>query len=83
VNQNRETGFALLIVLWTLVLISFLVAQLSGAARTEIRISDNLAANAATQVAADGGIYAAIFNRLDPRHDLRWIIRASTGLAWG
>jgi len=69
---RREHGFALLIVLWTLVLISFLVTQLSAAARTEIRISGNLAANAAAQAAADGAIYEAIFNLSDPRAERRW-----------
>ena len=52
----RSRGFALLIVLWTLVLIAFVVAQVTAAGRTEIRIAGNLAANAAAQAAADGAI---------------------------
>jgi len=65
-------GFALIIVLWTLVLIAFIVVHLTSSGRTEIRIASNLMANAAAQAAADGAIYAAIFNLSDPRPDQRW-----------
>ncbi len=58
----RDGGFALVIVLWTLVLIAFLVARLSTAGSVEIQIAANLAANAAAQTAADGAIFQAIFN---------------------
>ena len=71
-DADRQRGFALLIVLWTLVLISFLAAQLAGAARTEGRIAGNLRANAVAQAAADGAIYEAIFRLSDPRSDPRW-----------
>jgi general secretion pathway protein K len=68
----RESGFALLIVLWVLVLIAFIVAHLAGAGRTEIRIASNLVANARAQAAADGAIFAAIFNQSDPSPGDRW-----------
>src|SRR6266700_789969 len=67
-----QRGFALLIVLWVLVLIAFLTAHVTATGRTEIRIAGNLAANAAAQAAADGAIYQSIFNLLDPRQDERW-----------
>jgi Tfp pilus assembly protein PilX len=59
---RRNGGFALIIVLWTLVLIGFIVAHLTASGRTEIRIAGNLVANSASQAAADGAIFEAIFN---------------------
>src|SRR5438309_10053602 len=69
---RRNGGFALIIVLWTLVLIGFIVAHLSASGRTEIRIAGNLVANSASQAAADGAIFEAIFNLSDPRPEQRW-----------
>ena len=40
--ERSSAGFALLIVLWTLVLIAFLVLHLTASGRTEIRIASNL-----------------------------------------
>jgi general secretion pathway protein K len=70
--RRRSGGFALLVVLWTLVLIAFIVAHLTASGRTEIQIAGNLAANAAAEAADDGAIFAAIFNQLDPNPDQRW-----------
>ena|SRR5262249_24006792 len=73
-SQNgRNRGFALLIVLWTLVLIAFVIAHVTATARSELRIAGNLKANAVAQAAADGAIYEAIFNLADPRQDQRWL----------
>jgi len=69
---DRERGFALLICLWSLVLIAFIVAHVTTAGRSEVRIADNLATNAAAQAAADGAIFQAIFNQAEPRPDQRW-----------
>jgi general secretion pathway protein K len=72
--RDRERGFALLIVLWTLVLIAFVVGQVATSGRIETRIASNLAANAVAQAAADGAIYGAIFHLADPQTDRRWLI---------
>jgi general secretion pathway protein K len=72
VRRRRSRGFALLVVLWTLVLISFIVAQVTASGRSEIRIADNLVDNAVAQAAADGAISEAIFNLSNPRQDQRW-----------
>src|SRR5712671_1098147 len=56
---RRNSGFALIIVLWTLVLIAFVVAHLT---------------NAVTQAAADGAIFEAIFNLSDPQPQHRWSV---------
>jgi general secretion pathway protein K len=74
---HRERGFALLIVLWTLVLIAFLVAQITSSAQTELRIAGNLKTNAAAQAAADGAIYQAIFNLSNPQPERRWALDGS------
>lgn len=73
-SSGGQRGFALLIVLWVLVLIAFLTAHVTASGRTEIRIAGNLAANAAAQAAADGAIYQAIFNLSDPRPERRWAL---------
>jgi general secretion pathway protein K len=70
--RRRSGGFALLIVLWTLVLIAFIVAHLTASGRTEIRIAGNLVADAVAEAADDGAIFAAIFNQLEPNPDQRW-----------
>ena len=72
IGARRDRGFALLIVLWTLVLIAFLVLHLTASGRTEIRIADNLVDNAVAAAAADGAISEAIFNLSNPRPDQRW-----------
>ena len=71
-SERRNAGFALLIVLWTLVLIAFLVLHLTTSGHTEIRIANNLDANAVASAAADGGIATAIYNLSSPRPDERW-----------
>jgi general secretion pathway protein K len=71
-ESRRNGGFALIIVLWTLVLIGFIVAHLTASGRTEIRIAGNLEANSASQAAADGAIFEAIFNLSDPQPEQRW-----------
>lgn len=75
---RRSGGFALLIVLWTLVLIAFIVAHLTASGRAEIRIAGNLLANAVAEAAADGAISEAIFNQSDPRPDRRWPLDGAT-----
>ena len=59
-------------VLWTLVLIAFIVAHLTATGRTEMRIAGNLVADAVAEAADDGAIAAAIYNQLDANPDQRW-----------
>jgi general secretion pathway protein K len=70
---RADRGFALLIVLWMLVLIGFITIHVTAAGRTEVRIAANLAANAAAQAAADGAIFEAIFNLAAAPPDQRWM----------
>jgi general secretion pathway protein K len=71
-EARHAPGFALIIVLWTLVLLAFIGTQLVASGRVEIRIASNLTSNAVTAAAADGAAYQAIFNLLDPQADRRW-----------
>lgn len=63
-NRN-DRGFALLVVLWTLALLSFVVMQMVVAARSEGQIASNLRANMAQEFIADGAVYAAAFHLLN------------------
>jgi general secretion pathway protein K len=77
VASGRNGGFALIVVLWTLVLIAFIVAHMTATGRTEIRIAGNLVANSAAQAAADGAVFEAIFNLSDPQPEQRWPVDGS------
>ena len=76
--QRGRNGFALIVVLWTCVLVALIVIHLTAAGRSELRIAGNLAANAAAQAAADDAVYRAIFNLFDPRPDERWLLDGNT-----
>jgi general secretion pathway protein K len=56
---RRERGFALLMVLWTLLLLAFIATVFSDNARTEVLLARNLVANARAEALADGGVYRA------------------------
>src|ERR1700737_1711874 len=71
-TYRSSDGFALIIVLWTLVLIAFIVAHVTANGRTEVRIAGNMVAEATAEAADDGAIVVAIFNLLDPNPDQRW-----------
>ena len=58
--EERDRGFALLIVLFVLVLLGFLITQFLGAARMQLMIAGNLRGAAMADAAADGGIARAI-----------------------
>ena len=58
-------GFALLIVLWSLVLLSLLATGITAAGRSQLQLAGNLRRSAAAEAAADGGIYAAAFHASD------------------
>lgn len=65
-DPGNDRGFALLIVLWAMVLLTLLVTQLAAAGRTELQLAANLRGAAAAEAAADGAVYAAVFHLLDP-----------------
>ena len=61
---RRQRGFALLIVLWSLVPLGLLFALLSGSARSDTQLAGNLRGAAAMEACADGAINTAIFGLL-------------------
>ncbi|MBV9812129.1 MAG: general secretion pathway protein GspK [Acetobacteraceae bacterium] len=67
-----DRGFALLIVLWTLVLITLVVTQLGATGRSEAQLTLNLRDAASTGAAADGAVYEAILHVLEPG-DGHWV----------
>src|SRR5437773_12242806 len=73
-EPRHSRGFALLIVLWVLVLIGFLVAQVVAAGHTELRIAGNLYANAAAESALEGAVNEALFHLADPQPERRWAL---------
>jgi general secretion pathway protein K len=68
----RERGFALIIVLWFLVLIGAIGIILILNARTETAIAHNIRAAADAEALADDGIARAAFRQLDPVEANRW-----------
>lgn len=65
-RAKGERGFALLIVLWSLVLITLLITQVTSAGRSEANLAGNLRRAAALRAETDGALHAAIFHLLDP-----------------
>jgi general secretion pathway protein K len=63
--RSGDRGFALLIVLWTLVLLALIVTELGASGRVETKIARNLIANAEAEAAADGAVHQAIFHLSD------------------
>ena len=64
-TSRRDQGFALLIVLWTMVLLALLTAQITGAGRAEAQMAAALRNAAQLQAAADGAVYETIWHMLD------------------
>jgi general secretion pathway protein K len=78
----RQRGFALLIVLWTLVLLTLLETQLVKMGRGETQLAANLRGAAIAEAAADGAVEEAIFHLLDGS-SRRWIPDGSVHLIRG
>jgi general secretion pathway protein K len=69
--RGRQSGFALLIVLWTMVLLGLLGSTITVAGRSEAKIATNLLASANAQAAADGAVAVAAYHLLD-NSDQHW-----------
>lgn len=64
-RAGPERGFAILIVLWTLVLVGLIVTHMITTARQETRLASNLRTEAELGAIADGGVYQAVFHVMD------------------
>ncbi len=73
-RPGERRGFALLIVLWTLVLVALLVAHLTATGRSETRIAANYAANAQAEAEADGAVYESALRIMNGE----WVADGST-----
>ncbi|HEX3487415.1 MAG TPA: hypothetical protein VHT51_20330 [Micropepsaceae bacterium] len=71
-SQARSRGFALIVVLWFLVLIAAIGTYLMVNARTETAIARNTRVAATAEALADAGIAQAVFNLTDPVESNRW-----------
>src|SRR5262245_1680385 len=71
-TTRHQRGFALLIVLWTLVLLTLLGAQIVARGRGEARLAGNLRSAAIAEAAANGAVEEAIFHLLDGS-SRRWL----------
>ena len=58
---NRQRGFALLIVLWTVAFLALLGTQIVAAGRSDTRLADNLRQEAVLEAAAAGAIQNVTF----------------------
>jgi general secretion pathway protein K len=63
-NSAAQHGFALLVVLWSVVFLAFLMTQILANSRTAISLASNLRAGAQARAADDGAINEAIFHAL-------------------
>jgi general secretion pathway protein K len=64
-RRQHDAGFALVLVLWTLVLLALIGSQIGVAGRTEAAIARNLLASAQAEAAADAAVYEAVFRLID------------------
>lgn len=64
-SRPGDRGFALLIVLWALVLLALIVTELGTSGRMESKIARNLMSNAEAEAAADGAVHQALFHLSD------------------
>ncbi len=71
-RSASERGFALLIALWTLVLIALIVTYMVSAGREQTRLASNLRTEAELSAAADGAVQEAIFRVLD-KSEAHWL----------
>src|SRR5262245_2771487 len=69
---HRMRGFALIVVLWFLVLIAAIGSYMMANARTETAIARNMRSAASAEALADAGIAQAVFNLTDTVPSNRW-----------
>jgi general secretion pathway protein K len=63
-KQGRDRGFALLVVLWSLVLITLVTTQIMASGRTALALATNMRDAAAAKSCADGAINETVFHLL-------------------
>jgi general secretion pathway protein K len=71
--HRRSGGFALLVVLWFLVLLSAIGAYMMANARSQTALAHNILAAAHAEALADAAVAQAAFSLTDPDPRNRWI----------
>lgn len=61
-GRGRDRGFALLVVLWSLVLITLVTTQIMASGRTALALATNMRDAAAARACADGAIDETVFH---------------------
>lgn len=74
--SNKSLGFALIAVLWLLILLSLIAMHTSSISRTEAQLSRNLTVGAQAHQAAESGIRWAIWSLTLPEEE-RWLADGS------
>ncbi len=65
-DRRRQRGIALIAVLWILVVLSLLAANLTQTSRSSRQLARNLSSAAQARALADGGVHVAIAGLLEP-----------------
>lgn len=71
-SRADQRGIALLAVLWGVVLLALAAASLARSTRAQTMLVRNLVENAKAEALADGGVYRAVFELLNPAEDDPW-----------
>jgi general secretion pathway protein K len=71
-DRDTARGFALILVVWLLVLIGSISIYLVANGRAETAIAYNVRASAGAEALADAGIARIVLNQLDPKPSARW-----------
>ncbi len=69
-RRRSERGFALLIVLWSVVLLTAITSGMTASGRSDVQLAANLRASAEAEAAADGAVYEAAYHLLS--RDAAW-----------
>ena len=70
--SGEYRGFALVLVLWTIALLTVIAGSFSFAMRSESSLGSNLVARAQAGALAEGGLRIGIARLLEPDEALRW-----------
>lgn len=70
--ERPDSGFALILVLWSVALLGLIAASFATGARSNALIARNAVENAAARALADGGVALAIAGLLEPDGPSAW-----------
>ena len=71
-NSDRQSGIALVVVLWGLVLIAIIAASIAAGTRTDIQMAFNVSENAKARALAEAGVNRAALALLETQAENRW-----------